>query len=340
VSARWKACGEGEVAGVKALIHSLFGEPTDVVIPHDAPIPDPGPGEVRLRLLRSPIHNHDLATIRGVYGYKPKLPAIAGSEFLGVIDSVGSGVTGIEPGMRAACGTRGAWAEFIVVPAAGLVPIPDAIEDDRACQLLAMPLSAIVLFDDLRVESGMWIAQNAAGGAVGRILMQLAQRAGANIVNFVRREDAAGELRGYGAHHVVVTESDGWQERARALTGDAGFARIVDSVAGPQTLELQRLLAHGGELIVFGGLSGAAIKLDPSLMISQEAIVRGFWMTAWMQRATAQQREAVARRVFALALADALPLPVAGVYPLGDAAAALRAAQTPGRGGKVLFAPG
>ena len=323
-----------------ALMHSTFGEPADVVVPAEVPVPEPGAGEVRLRLLRSPIHNHDLATIRGIYGYKPKLPAIAGSELLGVVDAVGSGVTGVTVGMRAACGLRGAWAQFVIAPAAALVPVPGAIDDDRGCQLLAMPLSAVVLFDDLETAPDMWIAQNAAGGAVGRIVMQLAQKAGVNIVNFVRRDDAAAELRGYGAQHVVVTEHEGWQEQARALTGGAGFARIVDSVAGPQSLEYQRLLANGGELIVFGGLSGAAIKLDPSLMISQEATVRGFWMTSWMQRATPEQRVAVTKRVFAMALANELPLPVAGIYPLADAATALRAAQTPGRNGKVLFAPG
>ena len=258
-----------------ALMHDRFGEPAQVVTPVTTSEPTSGAGEVRLRLLRSPIHNHDLATIRGVYGYRPQLPAIAGSELLGVDES----------GRRFAVGTRGAWAEYVVVRERDLVPIPDAIDDDRACQLIAMPLSAVVLFDDLRTEPGMWIAQNAAGGAVGRILMQLAQRAGVNVVNVVRRDSAADELRSYGAQHVVVTERDGWQSEARELTGGKGFARIVDSVAGPQTMELQRLLAHRGELIVFGGLSGAAIKLDPSLMISQEAIVRGFWMTAWMQSA-------------------------------------------------------
>jgi NADPH:quinone reductase-like Zn-dependent oxidoreductase len=311
-----------------ALQYARFGEPADVVSPATLDEPASGAGEVRLRLLRSPIHNHDLATIRGVYGYKPELPAIGGSEFLGVDES----------GRRFVASARGAWAQYVVLKERELVPIPAGIDDDRACQLLAMPLSAVVLLDDLRVEPGMWIAQNAAGGAVGRILMQLAQRAGVNIVNIVRRDSAAEELRGYGAQHVIVSERESWQREARELTGGKGFSRIVDSVAGPQTMDLQRLLAHHGELIVFGGLSGSAIKLDPSLMISQEASVRGFWMTAWMQRAAPEQRAAAMQRVFAMAVASELPLPVSAVYPLGDASAALKAAQTPGRNGKVLFA--
>ena len=312
-----------------ALQYARFGEPADVVAPTDIPVPAPREGEeVVLRMVRSPIHNHDLATIRGIYGVRPKLPAVGGTECLGRIGD-----------KRYACLTRGAWAGEIVAAQASLVPIPDAIDDDRACQLLAMPLSTVVLFDDLRTQPGMWIAQNAANGAVGKLLMLLAQKAGVNIVNFVRSEDAAKELKKYGAEFVVITERDDWEKKALELTGGAGFARIVDSVAGAQTLELQKMLAQFGELIVFGALSGAAMKLAPGLMIAKEAIVRGFWMNAWMPRASAEQREGVLRRVFALALAGELPLPVAGVYPLRDAAQALRAAETPGRTGKVLFAP-
>jgi len=311
-----------------ALQHARFGEPVEVIEVAEILAPQPREGQVVLRLVRSPIHNHDLATIRGTYGYKPGLPAIAGSEVLGTLE-----------GKRVAAVTHGAWAEEVVAHAASLVPIPDAIDDDRACQLVAMPLSAVVLVEELRVAPGMWIAQNAAGGAVGRIVMQLAQRAGARVVNFVRREAAAEELRGYGAEHVVVTEREGWQAQARELTGGEGFARIVDSVAGPGSLDLQRLLAHDGELVIFGGLSGAAIKLDPSLMIARETLVRGFWMTAWMERASVAQRADAMRRVFELALAGALPLPVAGVYGLREAPEALRVAQTPGRAGKVLFRP-
>ena len=311
-----------------ALQYARFGEPAEVVSPEDLPVPEPRDGEVLLRLVRSPIHNHDLATIRGVYGVRPSLPAVGGTECLG-----------ISGGKRFACLTRGAWAQDVVAPSAGLVPVPDAIDDNRGAQLLAMPLSTVVLFDELRVERGTWIAQNAANGTVGRILMLLAQEAGVNIVNFVRREEAARELRDLGAAHVIVTQGDGWQARARELTGGAGFARIVDSVAGPESLNLQALLAQYGELIVFGGLSGSAMKLAPGLMIAQESVVRGFWMNSWMLRATSAQREGALRRVFDLALAGRLPLPAAGVYPLKDAAAALRAAEEPGRSGKVLFAP-
>ncbi len=313
---------------MKALIHDRFGEPADVIRLADVPAPEAGVPNAVVRVLLSPIHNHDLATIRGTYGYKPELPAVGGSEFLGEYE-----------GTRVTATGHGAWAQEVVVPRATLVPVPDAIPDESAAQLLAMPLSAVVLFEELRVGKGDWIAQNAASGAVGRIVMRLAQDAGVNIVNLVRSESSARELQTLGAKHTVDTSDPQWMRQARELTGGEGFARIVDSVAGPQTLELQRLLAPFGELTIFGGLSGAAVKLDPSLMISLECTVRGFWMTSWMRRASQDARTQAAQRVFAMALGGTLPLPVAGVYPLERCAEALRAAETPGRGGKVLLRP-
>jgi NADPH:quinone reductase-like Zn-dependent oxidoreductase len=321
---------------MKALQYARNGVPGDVVALVDVPVPEPGPGTVRLRLTRSPIHNHDLMTIGGHYGVKPPLPAIAGSEMLGTVDALGEGVTHLKVGARVATIAVGAWAEAVVVPANACVPMPDAFSDDVAAQLLAMPMSAVVLLDDLRVESGAWILQNAAGGAVGKILMKLAQARGVNVVNLVRSQAAAGELYALGAKHVVVTEGEDWPAKVREIAGGP-VARIVDSVCDRTAIALQRLLGKRGEYVIFGALGAEAPRIDPSPFIFNELVLRGFWMTAWMAKADDAARMNVLRRVFELAAAGELPLPVAGVYPLDDYAAALAAAQRPGRAGKVLF---
>ena len=314
---------------MRALRYSQFGDPVNVVFLTDVETPQPAPGQALVRVLRSPIHNHDLATIRGVYGMKPSLPAIAGSEMVGVNES----------GSRVACITQGTWAEYAIATESSLVPVPDSIPDDIACQLLAMPLSALVLLEELQVRPGEWIAQNAAGGAVGRILMREAQFRGVNVVNLVRNESAAQGLRSLGARHVLVTEGE-WTQRVLEVTGGAPVVRAIDSVAGAQSMEMQRLLAVRGELVVFGGLAGQAMKLDPGRMISHELVVRGFWMTALMRRPEYSQRIAQAmQRVFELAMNGDLPVSVGGVYSLAQSREALNAAETPGRTGKILFSP-
>ncbi len=86
-----------------ALQYSQFGEAAEVITPVEMERPEPGNGQVRLRLVRSPIHNHDIATIRGGYGVKPALPAIGGSELVGIVDETGEAAGAIEIGTRVAC---------------------------------------------------------------------------------------------------------------------------------------------------------------------------------------------------------------------------------------------
>ena len=97
---------------MRSAIHTTFGEPADVLELGDRQVPQPGAGEVRIKTSLAPIHNHDLWTIRGRYGYKPELPAIGGSEAVGIVDALGEGVEGATVGQRVAVASaHGTWAE-------------------------------------------------------------------------------------------------------------------------------------------------------------------------------------------------------------------------------------
>src|SRR6478752_4300251 len=184
---------------MRALVHSTFGDPTEVLEVAERPLPEPGPGRVRVRTVLSPIHNHDLWTVRGTYGFKPELPAASGTEALGVVDALGDGVEHLVVGQRVATGgTFGAWAEYIVANAAGLIPVPDGLSDESAAQLVSMPFSTISLLHFLDVAEGDWIVQNAANGAVGRMLAQLGAARGINVIGLVRRAEGVEELRAQG----------------------------------------------------------------------------------------------------------------------------------------------
>lgn len=326
---------------MRAAIHTQFGDPAKVLELGDRPVPQPGKGQVRIAMRRSPIHNHDLWTVRGNYGYKPELPAIGGSEGSGVVDALGEGVEGLQVGQRVvAAGVHESWAEYFLASAAGVVPLPDALDDDRGCQLIAMPLSALMLIEFLRVQKGDWIVQNTANGAVGKTVAMLAAVRGINVINLVRRDAGVEELKALGIGNAVSTARDGWQEQVRALAGDAPIVRAVDSVAGSAAGELLGLLAEGGELVSFGSMTGEPLQISSGNVIFKQATVRGFWGSKVMQATPPEDKRRMIGELLKAALDGSLALPVEAVYDLQDAAKAAAASAEPGRRGKILLRAG
>lgn len=323
---------------MRALIHPAFGAPEEVLRVEDRPLPEPREGQVRLRVVLSPIHNHDLWTVRGTYGFKPELPAASGTEALGVVDALGAGVEHLEVGQRVATGgTFGAWAEYIVTNAAGLVPIPDGLPDETAAQLVSMPFSAITLLDFLDVQPGAWIVQNAANGAVGRMLAQLGSARGVNVVGLVRRTAGVDELRAQGIDRIVATDQPDWKEQVEALTGGAPIAAGVDSVGGASAGQVLSLLAEGGTLVAFGAMDSPTMEIASSDVIFKQATVKGFWGSKVIPGLDQTTRSALFGELFQRLTDGSLTLPVAGTFDAADISAAVRASDTPGRVGKVLL---
>lgn len=323
---------------MQSVVIDQFGEPTDVVHSDERPLPLPGPTEARVRMILSPIHNHDLAIVRGVYGYRPVLPAVPGTEALGIVDALGEGVQGLKVGQRVAIATaQGAWAECFISPVTKLVPVPDTVSDEAACQLLAMPLSALLLLEDLRIQAGQWIVQNAANGAVGKTLATLAASRGIGVVNLVRRESALADLAGAGIAHGVATDSPGWQERASSHAGGAPLVRAIDSIGGEAAGQIMSLLAENGELISFGSLTLKPLLIGAEQLIFKQAVVRGYWASKRVAATPPAELARLIRELTGQVESGALKLPVDGVFGLADVAAAVAAAERVGRTGKVLL---
>ena len=113
---------------MRSVIFEEFGDPVQVLKLGERPLPEPGPGQVRVKLGMSPIHNHDLSIIRGTYGYKPQLPAVPGTEAMGVVDKLGEGVAHLALGQRVTSGgLSAAWADYFIVEARRAIPLPDEI---------------------------------------------------------------------------------------------------------------------------------------------------------------------------------------------------------------------
>lgn len=320
---------------MQSAVYSQFGIPEQVLEVEERERPQPGPGQVLIKMALSPVHNHDLMTIAGQYGFKPELPAVPGTEAVGVVEALGEGVTNLKVGQRVAGGGEKTWAEFYVGNAASLVPVPDSVSDETACQLVAMPLSTKMLIDTLAVKSGDWIAINAANGAVGKLLAQYGTELGVNVLGLVRREAAVDEMAALGFKTVVATETERWQDKVRSITGGAPIVRGVESLGGEGASQLVSVLADGAQLVSFGAMTQRPLQISAGDLLFRNITVKGFWGAK--PPVTRERIGELLGELVRDAASGKLVLEVEAVYGLADIAKAAAASGEPGRKGKIAI---
>jgi NADPH:quinone reductase-like Zn-dependent oxidoreductase len=338
-----------QMATMKALVAHAVGEPVEVLRLEERPVPEPGRGQVRIRVQAAPVNLNDLHIMRGRYGFAPELPVVLGQESVGVIDALGDGVDGLAPGQRViSVGIMGTWQEYLLADAARVLPVPDGLSTSTAAQLLTNPLTALLLVTrELGMQPGEWLLQTAAGSTVGRLVMQLAHHVGFKTINVVRRRPAVAELRRLGGTEVICTEDEDLPQRVAQIVGEEGVRKAIDSVAGPVGAAVARSLAPGGELIVYGALSThrqtdpakLTIPLSAPSMIYGTHTVRGFWLYRWFSTMPPEQVGAAIAKTLQLVADGTMRIPEAHPMKLSQFADAMRLAEAPAHGGKPLLVP-
>jgi NADPH2:quinone reductase len=323
---------------MRSLIHDSFGEPEDVLRLTEEDVPEPSEGQVRIRVVLSPVHNHDIWTIRGTYGFVPDLPAHAGTEVLGTVDALGPDVSGLVPGQRVVSGTSfGTWSEYALIDAAGAIPVPDQLSDDSAAQLVSMPFSAISLLDFLDLHEGDWLIQNSANGAVGRILAQLAKARGIHVIGLVRRDDAVAQLASEGITDVLSTEEPDWQGKVLEITGGIPISVGLDSVGGQSTADLVSVLGEGSTLVCFGAMGDPTMTIPSGPVIFKDITVRGFWGSKISQEMNPGKKSELFGELITRISEGSVTLPVEGIFDASDFREAMISSMSSGRTGKVLL---
>lgn len=239
----------------------------------DVPVPDAGPGEVRVRVRAAAVNFPDLLMTRGAYQLKPDLPFVSGLEFSGEIDAVGAGVEGWSVGDAVVGGNRfGAMAEYTVVPATSLRPKPAALDWDAAAAYPVAYLTAYVaLVRGARVEAGEWVLVHGAAGGVGLATVDLAKALGARVIAAASSPAKRASIERLYAPDAVIAAAPGFREEVKALTGGRGADVIVDPVGGDVFDESTRCIAFGGRLLVVGFASGRIPELPANM-----PLIKGF----------------------------------------------------------------
>ena len=332
---------------MRSVVADKVGEPSEVLHLQTRPIPEPGPGQVRIRVTAVPVEASDLHTIRGRYGFTPEFPTVPGIESVGVIDELGSGTDGLTVGQRViTIGVTGTWQEYVVADASRVLPVPAGMSDSTAAQILSNPLTAVILTgDELDVRPGEWLLQTAAGSTVGQSVIQLGAHVGFKTLNVVRRRSAVEDILALGGTAVICTEDEDLRERVADIAGHDGVSKAIDCVSGQVGADVSRALAPRGELVVYGALSThrqtdpdkLTIPIFARSLIYETKTVRGFWLFRWFTETPKDRMAAVIDRTVQLADSGALRVPEGQPIPVEKFSEAVYLAEAPEHGGKPLL---
>lgn len=326
---------------MKAIQVENFGDPDQLVLA-EVPMPVASPGEAVVRLAYAGVNYIDIYMRDGTYArshtYQTPLPMTLGMEGVGIVESVGAGVTDMTPGMRVAyCLERGSYAQYARVPVDKLVPVPEAVPDDIACSLMLQGFTAHYLSHSAYpIQPGDHCLVHAGAGGVGQLLIQLAKLRGATVYATVGSIAKAEIARGLGADACILYREQSFADEVARLTDGAGVQVVYDSV-GRQTLrESFRCLARRGYCINFGASSGQADPVAPLELAEAGSIflTRPHLADYIPDR---EQRRNRALDLFRFWQAGELRVSVDRVLPLAAAAEAHRIMEARQSRGKLLL---
>ena len=329
---------EQQEVHMKSVVYNRLGSPAEVLELVERDAPAPGPGELRVEVLSSPIHNADLLQIAGLYGRSPRLPATPGSEAVGRVLERGEGLTQPAIGATVFISSGATWTQQLTVPAKACIPLPPG-DVDQFAMLVSSPATALLLLDNyVTLNKGDWLIQTAGNSAVGSAVIQLAKARGIRTLNIVRRKEVASELERLGAD-VVLVGTDDLVARIDKATGGATIPLALDAIGGPVFKLLVNALGMGGTLVSYSQVVAEPVAIAPADLIFKQVSLRGFWLSQWFQEASDSDKQALFGQLLPLIASGKLRLAVDSTYPLDQVAEAVARSAGGRRNGKVMLHP-
>jgi NADPH2:quinone reductase len=333
-----------EAPMMKAIRFYEHGEP-EVLKLEELERPQPGPGEVLIKVEAVGVNYSDVARRRGIYPQPTALPYIPGTEVAGRVIALGAGVVAMEVGAQVVSLARngGGYAEYVTLPAALLMPIPQNLD---AVHAAAIPLQGLTAYHLLktsgRLQPGESVLIHAAAGGVGTLAVQLAKVLGAGLVIATASTQTKLDLaQSLGADIGINYTKEGWSQQVREATGGKGVDIILEMVGGTIFEENFTCLAPFGRVIVFGSASGqesALSLLEVGLQLfSQSQSLVGFNVGNIIARP--DMMEPTMTALFDYIGSGRVKLQVNHVFPLAEAVAVHHMMQGRQTTGKVVLQP-
>ncbi|HNP86301.1 MAG: quinone oxidoreductase [Chloroflexi bacterium SZAS-1] len=313
-----------------------FGGP-EVLRADELPLPEPGPGEARVKLAASGVNFIDIYHRKGLY--PGKLPFTLGQEGAGTVDAVGTDVADVKVGDQVAyASVQGAYAEYAIVPAARLVPVPMGVPLDQAAAVMLQGMTAHYLaFSTFEIKPGDTALVHAAAGGVGQLLVQIAKKRGARVIGTASA--AKLELaRAAGADEVIGYNEEDFEAAVKQLTDGQGVDVVYDSVGKTTFDQSLNCLRPRGYMVLYGQSSGPVPPMDPQVLNARGSL---FLTRPTLGHYIATREELLSRAndLFGWIADGELKVAIDATFALTAAADAHRYLEGRNTKGKVLLLP-
>lgn len=304
--------------------------------------PAPRPGEVLVKTAFAGINFVDVYMRKGEYArtarHGGELPMILGREGAGVVEKVGAGVTEVKPGDRVAwCVSQGTYAEYALVPAWRLVPVPADIPLDIACALQLQGATAHYLtMSTFPVRPGDTVLVHSGAGGVGQLLIQIAKVQGAKVISTVGSEAKVKLAQGLGADHVIQYTKEDFLARVMEITNKLGCNAVYDAVGRDTIAQSIAACRRRGVVVLYGGASGPVDAVSPLALAEAGSIflTRPHLADYMQDAAEVRQRSG---DVMGAWRSGRLKIAIDQVFPLEGAPDAHRKIEARGTTGKILL---
>jgi NADPH:quinone reductase-like Zn-dependent oxidoreductase len=243
-------------------------------------------------------------------------------------------------GPRSSRRNGGNWAEYAVLPARELNPVPDDVPDEQAaCLSINPPTALLMLRRVLAIPRGEWLLQSAASSEVGRMVIRLARHDGIRTVNVVRRRDTVAELQRLGGDAVIVSSDGPIDEQVRKIVGPQGVNYAIDPVVGETGTQVFQALADEGRMLVYGSLTGEPMRVGatPRFILGGHRILEVFLTPYWMARLDDASRRRLFEELVSLWREGIFATSIGRKFSLDEIGNAVVEAERTGRQGKVLL---
>ncbi|WP_033288554.1 zinc-binding dehydrogenase [Amycolatopsis jejuensis] len=324
-------------ATMHALQQTSLDGPQDLRLITDAAVPSPGPGEVLVRVTAAGVNFADLSKAHGTFRNGPQPPYVAGFEAAGEVVAMGEGVTGPQLGAHVVGVGDGAFAEYLVLPAAAAMPVPPGWTDQQALGLVVNWPTALAALKPLgAVAAGQTVLIHAAAGATGQAAVRMAKHYGATVI--ATASPGKHEIvRALGADHILDSLSNDLAAQVLRLTGGADL--VLES-AGGATFEASLAAAKRvtGRVVVYGLAGGEASLSNWDLVYRHQVHVVGLNIGMLIQAAPQVFGE-VMGELFTLIAAGVLAPGEPTAYDLADGPKALAELETRATIGKLALVP-